>query len=53
MKDIKSNEQLLFSIRHPQGVKLLSWLRLNFSHLQENNLDIALKNVGVLCVAAD
>ena len=35
MKDIKSNEQSLFSIYHPQCVQLLSRLRLNFSHLSE------------------
>ena len=46
MKDIKSNEQLLFSIRHPQGVKLLSWLRLNFSHLQENKFRHSFKECG-------
>ena len=34
MKDIKSNEQLLFSIHDPQGVKLLS--QLKFSHLNEH-----------------
>ena len=34
IKDIKSNEQLLFSIHDPQSVKLLS--RLNFSHLNEH-----------------
>ena len=34
MKDIKSTEQLLFSIHDPQGVKLLS--RLKFSHLNEH-----------------
>ena len=32
MKDIISNERSLFSIRDPQNVKLLSRLRLNFSH---------------------
>ena len=36
MKDIKSNEQSLSSIHDPQGVKLLSRLRLNFSHLNEH-----------------
>ena len=36
MKDIKSNERSLFSIHDPQGVKLLSRLRLNFSHLNEH-----------------
>ena len=36
MKDSKSNERQLFSIHDPQGVKLLSRLRLNFSHLNEN-----------------
>ena len=36
MKDIKSNERLLFSIHDPQGVKLLSRLRLKFSHLNEH-----------------
>ena len=35
MKDIKSNEQSLFSIHDPKGVKLLSQLRLNFSHLNK------------------
>ena len=33
MKDIKPNERSLFSIHDLQGVKLLSRLRLNFSHL--------------------
>ena len=32
MKDIKSNERSLYSIHDPEGVKLLSRLRLNFSH---------------------
>ena len=36
MKDIKSNERLLFSIHDPQGVKLLSRLRLNLNHLKEH-----------------
>ena len=36
MKDIKSNERSLFSIHDPHGVKLLSRVRLNFSHLNEH-----------------
>ena len=36
MKDTKSNERQLFSIHDPQGVKLLSRLRLNFSHLNKD-----------------
>ena len=36
MKDIRSNEQSLFSIHDPQGAKLLSRLRLNFSHLNKH-----------------
>ena len=36
MKDIKSNEQSLFSIHDPQSVKLLSQLGLNFSHLNKH-----------------
>ena len=36
MKDTKSKERQLFSIHDPQGVKLLSRLRLNFSHLNKN-----------------
>ena len=36
MKDIKSNNRSLFSIHNPQDVKLLSRLRLNFSHLNEH-----------------
>ena len=36
MKDTKSNERQLFSIHDPQGVKLLSQLRLNFSHLNKD-----------------
>ena len=31
MKDIKSNERLLFSIHDPQGVKLLSQLNLTLA----------------------
>ena len=36
MAAIKSNEWLLFFIHDPQGVKLLCWLRLNFSHLNKH-----------------
>ena len=36
MKDTKSNERQVFSIHDPQGVKLLSRLRLNFSHLNKD-----------------
>ena len=36
MKDIKFNEWSLFSIHGPQGVKLISRLRFNFSHLNEH-----------------
>ena len=36
MRDIKSNEPSLFSIHDPQGVKLLSRIRLDFSHLNEH-----------------
>ena len=35
MNDFKSNELPLFSIHDPQGLKLLSQFRLNFSHLNE------------------
>ena len=58
MSDIKSNERSLFSIHDPQGVKLLSRLRLNFSHLNEHKFrhklkDINLKSVSALSVTAD
>ena len=43
MKDSKSNERQLFSIHDPQGVKLLSRLRLNFSHLNENKFRLNFK----------
>ena len=36
MEDIKSNEGSLFSIHDTQGVKALSRLRPNFSHLNEH-----------------
>ena len=36
IKDIKSNEISFFSIHDSQGAKLLSRLRLNFSHLNEH-----------------
>ena len=36
MKDIKSNERSLFSVHDPEGVKLLSRLNFNFSHLNEH-----------------
>ena len=36
MKDIKLNERSLFSIHNLQGVKLLSRLKHNFSHLNEH-----------------
>ena len=35
MKYIKSNERPMFSFQDPHGEELLSWLRLNFSHLDE------------------
>ena len=50
MKDIKSNERLLFSIHDPQGVKLLSQLKLNFSHLNEHKFRHNLKRVSELYV---
>ena len=56
MKDIKSNEQSLSSIHDPQGVKLLSRLRLNFSNLNEHKFHkfrLTLKSVWALYVAAD
>ena len=36
MKYIKSNERSLLSIHNPQGLNLVFWLRLNFSHLNEH-----------------
>ena len=36
MTDVRSNERSLFSIHDPQGVMLLYWLGLNFSHLNEH-----------------
>ena len=47
MEDTKSNEQLLFSIHVTKGVKLLSWLRLNLSHLQK--LKFTCERVGPMC----
>ena len=45
MKDIRSIEQSLFSIHNPEGVKFLSRLRLNISHLTNTNLNIILNSV--------
>ena len=36
MKDIKSNKRSLFYTHDPQDIKMLSWLRLNFSHLNKH-----------------
>ena len=50
MKDIKSNKQSQFSIHDPQAVKLLSRLRLNFSHLKEHKFRHNLKEcVSPMC----
>ena len=50
MKDIKSNERSLFSIHDPQGVKLLSRLRLNFSHLNKHKFRNNLQEcVSAMC----
>ena len=50
MKDIKSNERLLFSIDNPSGVKLLSQFRLNFSHLNKRKLKYNFKEcVSPMC----
>ena len=50
MKDIKSNERSSFSIHDPQGVKMASQLRLNFSHLNERNFRHNFKEcVSPLC----
>ena len=43
MKHTKSNERLLFSIHDPEGVKLLSRLGLNFSHLNKQKLSHSFK----------
>ena len=50
MKDIKSNNRSLFSIHNPQDVKLLSRLRLNFSHLNEHKFSHNFKErVSTMC----
>ena len=47
---IKSNERSLFSIHYPQGVKLLSRLRLNLSHLKEHKFRYNFKEcVTLMC----
>ena len=47
---MKYNEWLLFSIRDPKGVKLLSRLRLNFNHLNELKFRQNVKNcVSPMC----
>ena len=50
IKDIKSNEMSFFSIHDSQGAKLLSRLRLNFSHLNEQKFGHTFKECGsTLC----
>ena len=53
MKDIKSNEQWLFSFHDPKGIKLLSRLRLNFGQVTNTNLETTLKTVRALSKAAE
>ena len=50
IKDIKSNETSFFSIHDSQGVKLLSQIKLYFSHLNEHKFRHNFKESGsVLC----
>ena len=54
MKDIKSNERLLFFVQDPQRVKLLSRLSLNYSHLNKHKFRHNFKVcVSPVCVAVD
>ena len=43
-------QKSLFAIHDPAGVKLLSRLRLEFSHMKEHNFVIILKMLWALCV---